>query len=192
MKIGLYFGSFNPIHIGHMAIANYMLEYTSMDEVWFVISPQNPFKNKKSLLQEYHRLELVNLAIEGFSCFRASSVEFSMLKPSYTVDTLALLGEKYPSKEFTLILGSDNLEYIHKWKNSEVILKNHELFVYPRPGFDEDTIKDLSAKINIVPAPLMEISSSFIRKAVGEGKEIPFFMPEKSYRYMKDMFFYKK
>lgn len=190
MKIGLFFGSFNPIHIGHLAIANYMAEYTNMDEIWFVVSPHNPLKNKSSLLSDHHRLELVNKAIERYPNFRSSNVEFGMPKPSYTIDTLTYLKEKNPSHDFTLIIGSDNLKSFTKWKNYDLILNNHELFVYPRPNFKSEDVK-LEGNIRIVNAPLMEISSSFIREAIKEKKEIPFFMPEEAYKYLIDMNFYK-
>ena len=191
MKIGLFFGSFNPIHIGHLAIANYMAEYTDLDQIWFVVSPHNPFKNKSSLLTDYHRLELVNRAIERYPNFKASNIEFGMPQPSYTIDTLTYLKEKNPTHQFSLIVGSDNLKNFTKWKNHDLILKNHGLFVYPRPDFESENI-ELKGNISIVEAPLMEVSSSFIRKAISEQKEIPFFMPESAYNYLKEMHFYEK
>ncbi|MDE5418940.1 nicotinate-nucleotide adenylyltransferase [Labilibaculum sp. DW002] len=191
MKIGLFFGSFNPIHIGHLAIANYMAEYTDLDQIWFVVSPHNPFKNKSSLLTDYHRLELVNRAIERYPNFKASNIEFGMPQPSYTIDTLTYLKEKNPTHQFSLIVGSDNLKNFTKWKNYDLILKNHGLFVYPRPDFESENI-ELKGNISIVEAPLMEVSSSFIRKAISEQKEIPFFMPESAYNYLKEMHFYEK
>lgn len=191
MKIGLFFGSFNPIHIGHLAIANYMAEYTDLDQIWFVVSPHNPFKNKSSLLTDYHRLELVDRAIERYSNFKASNIEFGMPQPSYTIDTLTYLKEKNPTHQFSLIVGSDNLKNFTKWKNHDLILNNHDLFVYPRPDFKSENI-ELKGNIKIVEAPLMEVSSSFIRKAISEKKEIPFFMPESAYNYLKEMHFYEK
>jgi len=191
MKIGLYFGSFNPIHIGHLAIANYMAEFSDLDQVWFVISPQNPFKKKESLLSDYHRLELVNRAIENYPKIKASNIEFGLPIPSYTIDTLTYLKEKFSNYEFSLILGSDNLNNFHKWKNHDIILLNHELYVYPRPGFKDDEI-ELEGTIHLVNAPLMEISSSFIRNAIKNNKEIPFFLPEMAYQYLKEMHFYEK
>lgn len=191
MKIGLFFGSFNPIHIGHLAIANYMVEYTNLEQVWFVVSPHNPFKNKSSLLADYHRLALVNKAIEHYPKFKASNVEFGMPKPSFTIDTLSYLQEKYPQINFSLIIGSDNLKTFTKWKNHELILSNHDLFVYPRPNFEPGKVI-LEGNIQIVNAPLMEISSSFIRKAIQEKKDIPYFMPEMAYNYLKEMHFYEK
>ncbi len=191
MKIGLFFGSFNPIHIGHLAIANYMAEYTDLEQIWFVVSPQNPFKNKSGLLADYHRLELVNKAIERYPNFKASNIEFGMPQPSFTIDTLTYLKEKNPSHQFSLIIGSDNLKSFSKWKNHELILKNHDLFVYPRPNFRSEDIS-LDGNIYIVAAPLIEISSSFIREAIKEKKNIPYFMPEKAHNYLKEMHFYEK
>lgn len=135
-KVGLFFGSFNPVHIGHLIIANYMANYTFLDEVWFVVSPQNPFKDKKSLGNMYDRLEMVNLAIEGADNLRASDIEFSLPQPSYTIDTLTHLSEKYPTKEFLLIMGEDNLMGITKWKNADILLRDYKIIVYPRPGYD--------------------------------------------------------
>ncbi|MGQ1910504.1 nicotinate (nicotinamide) nucleotide adenylyltransferase [Marinifilum sp. RC60d5] len=191
MKIGLYFGSFNPIHIGHLAIANYMAEYSDLDQIWFVVSPQNPFKQKRSLLSDYHRLELVNRSIENYPKLKASNIEFSLPKPSYTIDTLTYLKEKYLQYNFSLIMGSDNLKSFSKWKNYELILQNHDLYVYPRPGFKDHEI-ELKGNIHLIDAPLMEISSSFIRKAIKDKKELPFFMPGAAYQYLKEMHFYEK
>jgi len=171
MKIGLYFGSFNPVHIGHMAIANYILEFSEIDKLWFVVSPQNPMKNKASLLAENHRYELLNLAITDVSKYKVCTVEFNMPKPSYTIDTLTYLTEKYPENKFYLIMGADNLASFKKWKNYDVILKNYKILVYPRPGFDD--LKLLSHKNIIkVNAPLIEISSSFIRKAIKQKIDV--------------------
>ena len=191
MKTGLYFGSFNPIHNGHLAIANYMREFTDLDEVWFVISPQNPFKSKQNMLPDYQRLELVELAIDDTPGFRASNIEFQLPKPSYTVDTLAYLYDKYPDKEFVLIMGSDNLVNFHKWKNFNEILRYHQIYVYPRPNTPDTTLM-ANPKIKITEAPLMEISSSFIRKAIKEKKDVRFFLPPKVWNYIKEMHFYEK
>lgn len=191
MKTGLFFGSFNPIHIGHLAIANYMVEYTDLDQIWFVVSPQNPFKQKNTLLAEYDRLELVELAIGDDDRFRASNIEFNLPKPSYTIDTLTYMRERFRHNEFALIIGSDNLKSFHKWKNYDLLLENHELYVYPRPGFKKEDIK-VKGKINIVEAPLMEISSSFIREAIRDKKDIPYFLPKGVYQYIKKMHFYEK
>lgn len=191
MKIGLYFGSFNPIHIGHLAIANYMAEFSDLDQIWFIVSPQNPFKEKKSLLSDYHRLELVELSIERYPNLKASNIEFGLPKPSYTIDTLTYLKEKHPKHDFSLIMGSDNLKSFEKWKNYELILELYDLYVYPRPGFKDEEVK-LSGKIHLINAPLMEISSSFIRQAIKDKKDIPYFMPDKAYKYLKEMHFYEK
>ena len=168
-----------------------MAEYSDLDQIWFVVSPQNPFKQKSSLLKDYHRLELVNRSIEGYSKLKASNIEFNLPKPSYTIDTLTYLKEKYPAYDFSLIMGSDNLDSFTKWKNYEQILANHNLYVYPRPSFKDEDVK-LEGKVHLIDAPLMEISSSFVRKAIQEKKEIPFFIPEAAYAYIKEMHFYKK
>ena len=192
LKIGLYFGSYNPIDIGHMAIANYMVEYTNIDQLWFVVSPQNPHKNKANLLDDYQRLEMVHRAIEGDNRLRVSNIEFNMPKPSYTVDTLAYLTDEYPNYHFRIIIGSDNLENFHKWKNYKTIIENYGLIVYPRPGFDKSGV-DIQQNITIAEGvPLMEISSSFIRKSIGEGKDIRHFLPAKTWEYLDEMNFYKK
>ncbi|MEA1898564.1 MAG: nicotinate (nicotinamide) nucleotide adenylyltransferase [Bacteroidota bacterium] len=193
MKTGLYFGSFNPIHIGHLAIANYMLEFTDLLELWFVVSPHNPLKKKSTLLDERQRLEMVRLALGNDQRFRVSDIEFKLPQPSYTIDTLTYLEEKFPEREFALIMGSDNLRTIHKWKNIENILTNYQILVYPRPDYSEDeqNIK-VPNKITITQAPLMEISSVFIRKSIKEGKDVQYFLPEKVYQYIREMHFYEK
>ena len=197
MKTGLYFGSFNPIHIGHMAIANYLIEFTDLQQIWFVVSPHNPLKEKTSLLNDYQRLEMVHRAINDDPRFRASDIEFSMPKPSYTIDTLTYLKEKYPHKEFSLIMGSDNLYYIHKWKNFTELIKDYKIIVYPRPSYPMDREKlqvliDYKEQFEEVNAPLMEISSSFIRNAIKAGKNISHFLPENVFNYIDEMNFYKK
>ncbi|PIF06177.1 MAG: nicotinic acid mononucleotide adenylyltransferase [Draconibacterium sp.] len=191
LTIGLFFGSYNPIHIGHMAIANYMVEYTSIDQLWFVVSPQNPFKVKKKLLDDYQRFELVHRAVEGDDRLRASNIEFSLPKPSYTIDTLTYLKEQHPDYQFVIIMGSDNLENFHKWKNFEEIIENYGILVYPRPGFEPSKV-EITKNTSLVNAPLMEISASFIRKAISEGKDVRHFMPEKVWQYVEEMNFYKK
>ena len=191
MKVGLFFGSFNPIHIGHMVLANYMLEFTDLDRVWFVVSPHNPLKNKNSLLDEKQRLHLVNLAIGDNTKLKASNIEFKLPQPSYTINTLTYLKEKYPQHQFALIMGADNLESFHKWKNFEEILKYYELYVYPRPSSDGGKLKD-HKKVKWVSAPLMEISSTLIRKAIKDKKDVRYFMPEEAWQYAKEMHFYKK
>lgn len=189
MKIGLFFGSFNPIHLGHLIIANYIKEYSDLDKIWFVVSPQNPFKQKASLLDDYHRLELVNRAIKGYDEFEASSIEFKLPQPSYTIDTLSYLREKYPANTFKIIMGSDNLKHFHKWKNFEVLLRDYEIIVYPRPDYDVANF-NYEGKITIVTAPLMEISSSLIRKMFAEGKKPKFFVAPSVYQYIEEMHFY--
>lgn len=192
LKIGLYFGSYNPIHIGHLAIANYMVEFTDIDQLWFVVSPQNPHKIKENLLADYHRLELVNRAIENDDRFRASNIEFNLPKPSYTIDTLTYLQERHPDYSFVILMGSDNLENFHKWKNFEIILENYGVIVYPRPGFDKSKML-VHKNITVVEGvPLMEIASTFIREAIKTGKDIRYFMPLKAWEYLDEMNFYRK
>jgi len=192
LKVGLYFGSYNPIHIGHLAIANYMVEYTDIDQLWFVVSPQNPHKKKSNLLDDYQRLEMAHRAVEGDDRLRASNIEFSLPKPSYTVDTLAYLKEHHPNYHFKILMGSDNLENFHKWKNYESIVENFGVIVYPRPGFDKSKVQ-VQKNITVAEgAPLMEISSSFIRKAIQEGKDVRHFLPQKTSAYLEEMNFYKK
>jgi nicotinate-nucleotide adenylyltransferase len=188
-KTGLLFGSFNPIHIGHLAIANYMLAFSDLDEVWFMISPHNPLKEKESLLADHHRFALVQIAIEDFTKFKASNFEFHLPRPSYTIDTLVRLEEKYPGRQFVLIAGSDIFPTFHKWKNWEELLKNYQVYVYNRPGYDLGEYAG-HRNINFYEAPLMEISSSFIRDAILKGKDIRFFLPEKVYEYILEMHFY--
>ncbi len=192
LKIGLFFGSYNPVHIGHLAIANYMVEYTDIDQLWFIISPQNPHKKKTNLLDDYQRLEMVYRAVEGDDRLRASNIEFNLPKPSYTINTLANLNEQHPDYQFQILMGSDNLENFHKWKNYEIIVENYGVIVYPRPGFDRSKVK-IHKNITIAEgAPLMEISSSFIRNAIREGRDIRHFLPAKSFEYLDEMNFYKK
>ena len=191
MKIGLYFGSFNPIHIGHMAIANFMIEFSDLDQLWFVVSPHNPLKEKNSLLKDYHRLEMVRLAIENDDRFRASDIEFKLPTPSYTIDTLTYLEELNPGREFQLVMGADGLRTFHKWKHAHLIAEKYHRLIYPRPGMDLDKLSQLP-NATVVNAPLMEISSSFIRKAIKEGKDIRHLVPAGAYQYMREMHFYEK
>ncbi len=190
MITGLYFGSFNPVHIGHMAIANFMIEYSDLDQLWFVVSPQNPLKGKKSLLQDYHRLEMVRLAIEEDERFRASDIEFRLPRPSYTIDTLAYLEEKHPGTEFQLIMGADGLKTFHKWKHAELIVRKYHRLIYPRPGTEKEAVRQIP-NATLVDAPLMEISSSFIRRAIRQGRDVRHLMPARAYRYMREMHFYE-
>jgi len=176
MKIGLYFGSFNPVHHGHLIIANHSLNTTDLKQIWFVVSPQNPFKNSSSLLNEANRLFLVNEAIDGENRLRASSVEFKLPRPSYTVDTLTYLKEKYPQHEFALIMGSDSFSNLSKWKNHEVIIQNHEIYIYNRIGFP--VTNSINANVVILDAPLIEISSSYIRELISKKKSIRYLVPD--------------
>lgn len=189
-QIGLFFGSFNPIHHGHLMIANYFLSYTDINELWFVVSPQNPLKEKKILADEYHRLEMVNLAIGDFEKFKAVDIEFTMPKPSYTIDTLVRLQDKYPHYRFAIIMGSDNLITLRKWKNYEKILQHYIIYVYPRKNYLENPFSNFS-QVKIVETPQIELSSTFIREAVKNKKDIRFFLPEKVYRYILDCNIYK-
>jgi len=204
MKVGLYFGTFNPIHIGHLIISNYMADYTDLDEVWLVVSPQNPLKKKKSLLEDYHRLAIVRVAIEDNDNLRESDIEFKMPRPSYTADTLAYLKEKYPNNEFHLIMGEDNLRTFHKWKNYEYILENHKIFVYPRVLTiqEEQEVEqigylpanELQNHKNITfceDAPVMKVSSSFIRQAIKDKKDVRYLLTDTVYKYIDEMNFYK-
>lgn len=197
MKIGLFFGSFNPIHIGHMAIANYMVAFTDIQQVWFVVSPHNPLKEKKTLLSDTHRLRLVREAIAEDTRFKASNIEFKLPQPSYTINTLAYLKEKYPAKQFSLIIGADNLQTFHKWKNYEEILKQYELYVYPRHNYspsplESPVVKPDHPKVKLTSAPIMEISSTFIREAIRDKKDIRHYLPEAVYKYIVEMHFYEK
>lgn len=189
LKVGLFFGSFNPIHIGHMAIANYMAEYAGLQQVWFVVSPQNPFKKKEDLLNDFDRLELVRLAIGDDPRFRVSDAEFRMPKPSYTIDTLTHLSGKYPTHHFSLIMGSDNLTKFTQWKNYQEILNHYPILVYPRPGSPESPFTHET--ILTIEAPLMEISSTFLRNAIREGHNMRCFFPEKVWEYIDKMNFYR-
>ncbi|OFZ48137.1 MAG: nicotinic acid mononucleotide adenylyltransferase [Bacteroidetes bacterium RIFCSPHIGHO2_02_FULL_44_7] len=200
MKIGLYFGTFNPIHIGHLIIANYMVDFTEMDQVWLVVSPQNPLKDKRSLLPDHHRLMMARVAVEDNPKLRVSNVEFDLPKPSYTSHTLAYLKEKYPEHDFSLIMGEDNLRTFHKWKNYEQILANHTLFVYPRVFLQEEHPNEARPEKSIgehenvrlcMDVPMMNISSSFIRSAVQKGHDVRYLLSEPVFRYLDEMNFYK-
>jgi nicotinate-nucleotide adenylyltransferase len=192
MKIGLYFGSFNPIHIGHLVIANHIAEYSDLDQVWFVVTPHNPFKKKSSLLDNYQRLEMVYLATKDYPKLKSSDIEFSLPQPSYTVNTLAYLQEKYPDYKFSLIMGEDNLKSFHKWKNHDVILENHHIYVYPRITENKvETPFDGHKKIHVIEAPIMQLSSTFIRKGIKAGKNVKPMLPEHVWEYLDEMNFYK-
>lgn len=177
MKIGLYFGSFNPIHVAHLIIANHVLNETDIEKIWFIVSPQNPLKQESSLLNEYHRLHLVRLATEDDNRIKASDIEFGLPKPSYTSATLVYLNEKYPEHQFCIIMGSDSFQNLDKWKNGEVIIKNYDVYVYKREGFDIVNTKD--ARIHILDAPLLQLSATQIRKNIKEEKSIRYMVPDK-------------
>lgn len=176
-KIGLFFGSFNPIHIGHLIIANYMANHTDLDEVWLMVSPHNPLKKKSNLANMYDRLEMVNLAIQDTENIKSSDIEFRLNQPSYTIDTLIHLQERYPAKEFILIMGSDNLVSLKKWKNFEIILRDYKILVYPRPGYQDEEMA-IHPSVTVTDTPLMELSSTFIRKSIANDKNVKFFIPD--------------
>jgi len=189
MKIGLFFGSFNPIHVGHKIIASYMVDFSDLTQVHFIVSPKNPLKQKASLLKEYHRLQIIRAEIEDNNKLYVSDIEFTMPQPSYTIDTLVRLKEKNPNNEYCLILGADNLQTFHKWKNHEKILESYSIYVYPRSGME---IIKSHENIHIIEnVPEINISSSFIRKLIKEGKDVSYLMPEKAWEYMDEMNFYK-
>jgi nicotinate-nucleotide adenylyltransferase len=190
MKTGLYFGSFNPIHVAHLIIANHILNETDIEKIWFVVSPQNPFKTEATMLNEYHRLHLVKLATENDNRIKASDIEFGLPKPSYTTNTLAYLEEKYPEHEFCIIMGSDSFQNLDKWKNFEVIVKNYPIYVYRRPGFE--VTNKVNANLTIVEAPLLQLSATQIRKYVKEGKSIRYMVAENVREEIEKGGYYKK
>ncbi|MFC3561830.1 nicotinate (nicotinamide) nucleotide adenylyltransferase [Pedobacter jamesrossensis] len=190
LKTGLFFGSYNPIHTGHLIIANYMANHTDLNEVWLIVSPHNPLKEKSGLGNMYDRLEMAKLATEQAENIRVSDIEFGLPQPSYTIDTLTYLHEKYPGKEFVLIMGADNLFSLKKWKNYEVLLKNYQIYVYPRPDADVKDWKN-HPSITFTDTPLMEISSTFIRKAIKENKNVQFFLPDKVIDFIDGKGMYK-
>lgn len=190
MKIGLYFGSFNPVHVAHLIIANHILNETDVEKVWFVVSPQNPFKEESNLLNEYHRLHLVRLATEDDIRIKASDIEFSLPKPSYTSATLVYLADKYPKHEFSIIMGSDSFQNFPKWKNCEVIVKNYPLYVYLRPGFEIEN--KIGAILHILDAPLLQLSSTLIRKYIKNGRSVRYMVPDKVLDEIEMGGYYKK
>jgi nicotinate-nucleotide adenylyltransferase len=189
-KTGLFFGSFNPIHVGHLIIANSMLTGSELEEVWFVVSPQNPLKERSTLLADHHRLQMVRVAIEENYKMRACDVEFHLPIPSYTVVTLAHLGELYPDREFSLIMGSDNLDNFHRWRNYEHILENYEIYVYPRPGHDGGNLAS-HPHVHLVDVPMMDISSSYIRERISKRQSVEYLLTEPVYKYLTEMHFYE-
>jgi len=190
MDIGLFFGSFNPIHTGHMIIANLVKETTNVSEVWFIVSPQNPFKKNKNLLHEFDRLSMVEAAIADDFKFRVSDVEFNMPKPSYTIDTLTLLQEKHPDKRFHLIIGEDNLASFPKWKNADQLLDYFNLIVYPRKGSKESSLKEHD-HVSMIEAPEVDISATLIRKLIKEGKSVKYLVPDSVVGLIKAKEYYK-
>ncbi len=191
MKIGLFFGSFNPIHIGHMIIANYMATQTDLDRLWLIVSPQNPLKKKNSLARDYDRLHLARLAIGDNILLKASNIEFDLPKPSYTIDTLTYLREAHPDDQFVLIMGGDNLATLHKWKNYELILRDFQIYVYRRPGYDLGELQNHD-NIQLFDAPIMQISASYIRKCIRDGKSVQYLVPEPVYEYLQSSSLYRK
>lgn len=189
MKIGLYFGSFNPIHSGHLIIANHVLNETDLQRIWFVVSPQNPFKHSSTLLNEYDRLYLVQIAVEKDHRLKASEIEFSLPKPSYTAHTLAYLREKYPSHQFTLLMGSDSYQNLPQWKNAEVIVNNYPVLVYRRPGFD---VQEQKENVRVLDAPLLQISATYIRDCIQRGKSIKYLVPVTVEEEIEKSAFYKR
>lgn len=193
MKIGLYFGTFNPIHVGHMIIANHMAEFSDLEQIWMVVTPHNPLKQKSTLLDDHHRMQLVQLATEDFPKIKPSDIEFKLAQPNYTVNTLAHLYDKFPQHEFSLIMGEDNLKSLHKWKNYDVILQNHEIYVYPRVSSEAENPEFKGhPKIHLIDAPVVEISSTFIRHGIKNKKNIRPLLPEKVWLYIDHNNFYKK
>ena len=184
MRTGLFFGSFNPIHVGHLIIANYMATHTDLREVWMVVSPHNPLKHKQSLARDYDRLHLVQIAVAENPLLKASDIEFSLPKPSYTIDTLIYLKEKYPNRDFVLIMGSDNLATLEKWKNYDILLRDYALYVYLRPGFDPGPLASHPAVRLFDDVPLMLLSSSYIRECLRQGKSVKYLVSEPVYAYL--------
>jgi nicotinate-nucleotide adenylyltransferase len=189
MHIGLYFGSFNPIHVGHLIIANHVVSHTEVDKIWFVVSPHNPLKDSHSLLNEYDRLHLVELAIGDNPKFRASNVEFHLPKPSYTIDTLSYLSEKFPLERFSVIMGSDSYQNLPRWKNYEQLLRHYELIVYERRGFPVVELPE--SRVTVVKAPILEVSSTYIRNEIKEGHSVRYLVPDTVAEYMEANRYYK-
>lgn len=190
-KTGLYFGTFNPVHIGHCVIAQHMLEYTDLEEIWFVVTPHNPHKEKKTLLDDYERLRMVQMAIEDQFHMHASNIEFDLPQPSYTATTLAHATEKYPDHEFALIMGADNLQTFHKWRNYEWILENHQIYVYPRINMDGGELRQ-HPQVHMTEAPIMQLASTEIRKAIKAGKNVSFMLPDKLWEHIDKELFYRE
>jgi len=193
MKVGLYFGTFNPIHVGHIIIANHLVEYSDLDEVWMVVTPHNPHKKKSSLLANHHRFELVYLALQKYTKIKPSDIEFKLPQPNYTVNTLAHINEKYPQHEFSLIMGEDNLKSFHKWKNYDIILENHTIYCYPRISNGEIKSKlENHPKIHKIDAPIIEISATLIRQGIKNNKNVVPMLSVETWKYIDEMNFYRK
>lgn len=193
MKIGLYFGTFNPIHIGHLIIANHLLENSDLEEIWMIVTPHNPHKKKASLLEDYHRLHMIHLATETYDKIKPSDIEFKLPQPNYTINTLVHLKEKFPKNDFCLIMGEDNLKSLNRWKNYEMILKDYTIYVYPRISEFEIPEEFVNhPKIHKVDAPIIELSSTFIRNSIKEGKNIRPMLSDKVWEYIDHNLFYKK
>ncbi|SCY29613.1 nicotinate-nucleotide adenylyltransferase [Nonlabens sp. Hel1_33_55] len=191
-KVGLYFGTFNPIHIGHLAIANYLVENSDLKEIWMVVTPHNPLKKKNTLLEDYQRLHMVHLATDDYPKIKPSNVEFSLPQPNYTVNTLAHLKEKHPETDFVLIMGEDNLKSLPKWKNYQVLLEEYEIIVYPRISAGEVPLELVNhSSITKIEAPIMEISSTMIRNGISQGKDLRYFLHQDVNTYLTEMNFYK-
>ena len=190
MKIGLFFGSFNPIHTGHLIIANYMANYTELDQVWLVVSPHNPLKEKSDLINMYDRLEMAKLATEQAKNIRISDIELTLPQPSYTIDTLTHLSARYPEHQFCLIMGSDNLNSLKKWKNYELLLRDYPILVYPRPGSVHSELTN-HPSVTLTQTPLMELSATFIRKAIKEKKDVRFFLPDSVLEFIESKNLYR-
>jgi len=190
MKVGLYFGSFNPIHTGHLIIANHVANTKLVQQVWLVVSPQNPLKPSKSLLNEYHRLHLAQIAVSNNPALKVSDVEFKLPKPSFTIDTLTYLSEKYPKYEFSIIVGSDSFQNLHRWKNYEVLLKNYPFLVYHRPQFPIQEI-ETAKSITVLEAPLLDISATFIRDSIKKGNSIQYLVPDLVAKEIEENGYYK-
>ena len=191
IRTGIFGGTFNPIHLGHLALANYLCEENWVDELWFLITPQNPFKQEQTLLDNHLRMKMVEAAIADYPRFKASDFEFTLPRPSYTVTTLQKLSETYPDREFVLIIGADNWATFDKWKSPEEILRNHRILVYPRPGYEINP-HELPAQVKAVNTPLLEISSTFIRESIASGKDIRYFLHPEVYRFIKQHQLYNK
>jgi nicotinate-nucleotide adenylyltransferase len=190
MKIGLYFGSFNPVHIGHLIIANHLLNNTDLQKLWYIVSPQNPFKQSASLLNEYDRLHLLRTAVQDDNRIKVLDIEFNLPRPSYTSVTLAHLEEKFPGNEYAIVMGSDSFQNLHKWRNYETIVKNYTIYIYTRPGFEVSN--SIEARIQVVDAPLLDISSTAIRSLIKEGKSIRYLVPDNVREEIEKGSYYKR